>query len=402
MTLLPNVAKNIINMKKLFTLLFVAISFGASAQKTLIDYWNFNPVINAANPVTGDTALAKNPVIALVPGTSITYTGSYTDLVTDAGDTTNLRIPETNTALEMSFRCRSPYGPLFFNVPTSGYNGIVVKYGEFRSGSGAGLNTVTYTTDGVTWDSVGLQITDGIHATTTGVGTYTVDQAALPLDLVILDFSNVPGANNNPKFRIQIAFSGATGGNDRFDNISVEGTPIATPLLLQSFNGAIANNNSKLWWTSNNEINVKEFVIESSIDNKAYNVIGEVAAKNQSGIQSYSFESAALTTSAFYRLKIVDENGAFSYSPIVVLRSGGISGLSVFPNPAVNSITLSHERAIDNAHIEIISVDGKKLFNTGIQAGATQTSINVSNLAKGTYQVSFLNNGITTTTKFVK
>ena len=378
-------------MKKLFTLLFVAISFGATAQTTLIDYWNFNQT---------DTSLWRVPTKSLVTGTTLSYLGSYVDYVTDASDTTNSR-DESGPAPFMAVRLRSPYGPFFMTLPTTGFNGIVVKYGEFRSGSGAGFNTVTYTTDGVTWDSVGLQITDGIHATTTGVGTYTVDQAAVPLDLVILDFTNVAGVNNNPKFRIQITPSGATGGNDRFDNISVEGTPIATPLLLQSFDGAIASNSSKLWWTSNNEINVKEFVIERSADNKAYNPIGTVAARNEAGIQTYSFESTS-ASSAYYRLKIVDNNGAYFYSPIVVLRSGGISGLSVYPNPAVSSITLSHDKAIDNAHLEIYSVDGKKVSNVSIQAGVTQTSINVTNFVKGTYQVAFINNGIATTTKFVK
>ena len=386
-------------MKKLFTLLFVVITIGASAQTTLVDYWNFTPVITSSAP-TGDTALAKNPVISLVPGASLKYEGAYTDLVTDSTNTTNLRSPETNGLFEMSLRLRSPYGPFTMTLPTTGYEGIVVKYAQFKSGSGAPINTVTYTTDGVKWDSVGLKITYGSLPTTTGQGTYIVTAIAVPLDLVVLDFSNIPAVNNNPNFKIQINFSGATGGNDRIDNITLEGTPIATPLLLQSFDGAISNN-AKLWWTSNNEINVKEFVIESSADNKNYTAIGTVAAKNAAGINEYSFESASSKTTTYYRLKMIDNNGTYSYSSIVVLKSSASSLLSVFPNPAVNSITLSHPKAI-NANIAVIAANGKKVFQSNVSEGATQSCINVSNLPKGTYHVSFSNNGVVTTTKFVK
>ena len=379
-------------MKKLFTLLFVVITIGASAQTTLVDYWNFNQ---------SDTSLWRVPIKSLVSGTTLNYYGAYADYVTDSNNTTNLRIPETNTATEMALRLRSPYsGPFVMTLPTTGYSGIVVGYGQFKSGSGAPFSTVTYTTDGVNWDSAGLKITIGTLPPTTGLGTYTVTAIAVPLDFVFLDFSDIPAVNNNPNFKIQINFSGATGGNDRFDNITLEGTPIATPLLLQSFDGAISNN-AKLWWTSNNEINVKEFVIESSADNKNYTAIGTVEAKGAKGINEYSFESAALKATSYYRLKMIDNNGSYSYSSIVVLKANSSSILSVFPNPAVNSITLSHPKAV-NATISILAINGKKVSQTSIAEGATLSSINVSNLPKGTYNVAFSNNGIVTTAQFVK
>ena len=58
---------------------------------------------------------------------------------------------------------------------TTGYEGIVVKFELWKSGSGSSYNKVTYTTDGFTWHSVGLKITDDALHTTTWLGTYSLN-----------------------------------------------------------------------------------------------------------------------------------------------------------------------------------------------------------------------------------
>ena len=380
-------------MKRLFTLLSIVITFSASAQKTLIDYWNFNE---------SDTSLYHLPIVSTVAGARLDYFGSYVDYVTDGGDTVNSR-GESGSVPGNSLRLRSPYGPLFMTLPTTGYKGIVVKYGLWRSGSGSGFETVTYTTDGVKWDSAGLQITDGAIPTTTGLGTFTVNATASPLDLITLDFSGIPAVENNPKFQIQINFNTAVAGNNRINNLSVDGDPSPLAVSLQSFNGAIVNSTAKLNWTSASEINAKQFVVEASSDKKNFASVGTVAAKNVKGLNSYEFETAAPATTTYYRLKMVDKNGAFSYSPVVVLNASvSTKKLTVFPNPAVNTITLSHTQALEGASVKILNAAGKTVSISNLQTGATQTTVDVSKLTKGTYIVSVENNGQKVVSQFVK
>ena len=380
-------------MKRLFTLLSIVITFSASAQKTLIDYWNFNE---------SDTSLFHTPIVSTVAGARLDYFGSYVDYVTDGGDTVNSR-GESGSVPGNSLRLRSPYGPLFMTLPTTGYKGIVVKYGLWRSGSGSGFETVTYTTDGVKWDSAGLQITDGAIPTTTGLGTFTVNATASPLDLITLDFSGIPAVENNPKFQIQINFNTAVAGNNRINNLSVDGDPSPLAVSLQSFNGAIVNSTAKLNWTSASEINAKQFVVEASSDKKNFASVGTVAAKNVKGLNSYEFETAAPATTTYYRLKMVDKNGAFSYSPVVVLNASvSTKKLTVFPNPAVNTITLSHAQALEGASVKILNAAGKTVSISNLQTGATQTTVDVSKLTKGTYIVSVENNGQKVVSQFVK
>ena len=399
-------------MKKLFTLLFVVVAFGANAQKTLVHYWNFNAAIDAAYPNGPDydtsRATQLTPTISLVPGASLSYTGAYTDALNDSGNTTNLRIPETNGLLENALRVRSTYGVFTMSLPTTNYKNIIVEYGVYRSGSGSGYNTVTYTTDGVNWDSTGLIISYTSDVSTTvypaGMGTYTISNAVgAPLDSVSLDFSNISGANNNPKFQIQINFQTSAKGNDRYDNLTLEGDPVSLPLLLQSFNGTITNNNAKLTWTASNEVNVKEYQVEASTDRKNFEVLDVVSANNKKGLNDYEYTGVAPKTTTYYRLKMIDNNGSFNYSSLVAL-SGAVSNnkITAFPNPAVNTITLTHEQAIAGATIKILSVDGKTVSLSNVQTGAIQSSIDVSKLGKGSYLVYYENNGEKAITQFVK
>ena len=395
-------------MKKLFTLFSIVLVIGANAQTkpTLVHYWSFNGVINSAfpnSPYDTSRATQLTPNISLVPSASINYAGAYTDWVNDSTNTVNERIPESNGVLKNALRLRSKYGPLTIALPTTGYNNIIVKYALFRSGSGANLNTVTYTTDGVTWDSTGLIISDSTSLLPVGTGTYHVTHTAAPLDSITLNFSNIAAVNNNPKFQIQINFAGATGGNDRIDNLTVESYPSPLAVSLQSFNGAIINKNAKLFWATTNEVNTKEFAIEASTNTKNFTQIGTVNAKNAKGTNSYEFESAATATTTYYRLKMIDKNGSFTYSSIVALN-GTVSSkkLTAFPNPVVNSITLTHEQATAGAIVKILTVNGKSVSTSFVQTGASETSVDVSKLAKGSYIVSFENNGSKTTTQFVK
>ena len=121
------------------------------------------------------------------------------------------------------------------------------------------------------------------------------------------------------------------------------------------------------------------------------------------GLNSYEFETAAPATTTYYRLKMVDKNGAFSYSPVVVLNASvSTKKLTVFPNPAVNTITLSHAQALEGASVKILNAAGKTVSVSNLQTGATQTTVDVSKLTKGTYIVSVENNGQKVVSQFVK
>ncbi len=102
-----------------------------------------------------------------------------------------------------------------FTLPTKNYEQITLDFLTRRSGSGAGQQTLSYTTDGETWNE---------HQ------TYTVD-AANP-QLRNFDFSDIPEISDNRHFAIRITFGQGAGGevgNNRFDDISLRGVLVPDP-----------------------------------------------------------------------------------------------------------------------------------------------------------------------------
>ncbi len=390
-------------MRKLFTLLFVVISLGATAQSSkLLYFWSFDAASGAQTDLFTPDFTIGGASLSLA-GASV-VTGNY-----PTTDTINQQVTPKGATNYM--KIATPYSAFIWTLPTTGYKNIVVEYAEFASSKGSKTNTISYSLDGgKTWDSTGMVLThvdNGTAAATTtltGVGTYNLtNTTGTPMDKIVLDFSNIKGANDNPLFEIQTNYVETGGGNDRYHNLSVNGDPITLAVSLQSFNGSIVNNTAKLNWTSVNEINAKQFVVEASTDRKNFSTVGSVTAKNTKGLNSYSFETAAAATTTYYRLKMVDKNGAFSYSAIVVLNTAVSSKkLTVFPNPAVNNITLSHAQALAGASIKIVNAAGKTVSVSNLQTGASQTTVDVSKLKKGSYIVTIENNGEKAVSQFVK
>ncbi len=174
------------------------------------------------------------------------------------------------------------------------------------------------------------------------------------------------------------------------------------PITLTSFDGSYNGNSVALNWNTVNEVGVKEFQVERSSNGREYQSIGKVAAAGPSSAK-YSFVDAKPIEGAnYYRLKIVDKDGSFSYSKVIVINTKPTSAISVYPNPAGETLTLTHTRAINKAVVEIYSVDGKRINTYHVQPSAIQSTIDVSELVKGTYMLIYSDGVNKTSSKFIK
>lgn len=173
--------------------------------QTLVHYWNFN---NAT-----DEAALLAPSFSQLAGASITHLSSGSSaILSNTGSGFDVTNPNARNGDQASthLRLNNPIGStLVFALPTTGYQQLVIRYGTRRSGSGAGLQLIHYTVNGVDYDSLTtIAPVDGDPTVQT------------------LDFSSIPAVNDNPLFAIRITFQqggGGTTGNNRFDNITLEG-----------------------------------------------------------------------------------------------------------------------------------------------------------------------------------
>ena len=111
------------------------------------------------------------------------------------------------------------------------------------------------------------------------------------------------------------------------------------PLGLLSFEAIKQNKKVLLQWKTENEVNTLRFIVERSSDGNNYLPIGEIPALNTGGINSYSLTDVQpFAGFNFYRLKLLDRDGAFKYSPVRKIEfSVNTDDITVYPNPVVHS-----------------------------------------------------------------
>lgn len=164
----------------------------------IVHYWNFNTI----SPVT---ALLLPAFTA--GGGALDYAGAYFDDFSP-GSPVNARNGDPSGS---AIRLRSGYGDFTMTLPSTGYKNLRLSFEVQRSSSGATLNQVSYSTDGSSFVNTALPLTSYAPA---------LDPA---YQLVNLDLSGIPATNNNPQLKIRISFSGSNTGNNRFDNLVLEG-----------------------------------------------------------------------------------------------------------------------------------------------------------------------------------
>ena len=112
----------------------------------------------------------------------------------------------------------------------------------------------------------------------------------------------------------------------------------ATPVELLSLNAEIIGKNVQLNWITATETNSYGFSIERSRNNSSFEEVGFVnAAGNSSSIKNYKFvDNLTVSGKYYYRLKQIDMDGTFEYSPEVEVSINNPDDFSLsqnYPNP---------------------------------------------------------------------
>ena len=183
------------------------------ATLTLLHYWNFNDITSLST--------FTNPTFSIGGGalnfdfTTVLGTLGYYDSTSATASTLNA---QNGDPAGDALRIRNPSIDFIIAAPTTNYKNIVLTYAvESSSATYAALtDSIYYTTDGTTYTNAGLA-TKSYDLTPFVDPNYTLET---------FDFSSIPAVNNNANFKVKIVFSNGnlnTKGNDRFDNITVQG-----------------------------------------------------------------------------------------------------------------------------------------------------------------------------------
>jgi len=332
---------------------------GGLFGQTLIHYWNFNNNSSAASITTPSSTLVSGSLAAIAGGTSeIDFAGgtgqnfNADNLNTRNGDPSGTHL-----------RFNNPIGgALQFNLPTTGYQNAVVKFTTRRSGQGAGTQSWSYSTDGTTF-----------------IPYQTINPQDANPQLVTFDFSTVSGVANNPNFKLKVEFSatgGGTGGNNRFDNFTMDATatggadttpPIATYLPAHNTNNASTSVNPSISFNENIRLTDNSAITDSNAQN-----LVDFRTGNASGT------SVPFTTTF--------SNNKITVIPTSVLIPGQTYYLALKPNMVEdvsdNGVTTITSSTFTTAGTTL-SLD-KNFLKVNENAGSLAFKINVSNPSAAT------------------
>ncbi|WP_304066561.1 pectinesterase family protein [Pedobacter glucosidilyticus] len=191
---------------------------------------------------------------------------------------------------------------------------------------------------------------------------------------------NTAVSNTNYTYTVQAA--------SEYGALSQASTPYQTlPLQLLSFQAQAVRQGKEvaLKWTTAQEINTASFDIERSVDGQVFNAIGNVKAQNKSGNFNYQFtDFSPLKGVSYYRLKQIDLDAKFEYSPIKAVDITN-NQIIIYPNPVSSELAISHLGAKAAGKLSIFDSMGKEVLKIDGLKSENQTKVDVSALNAGVY-----------------
>lgn len=180
----------------------------------------------------------------------------------------------------------------------------------------------------------------------------------------------------------------------------------AVPLKLTSFKVQLVSNLAQVQWATTNEISVANYLIERSNDGHSFVNIASINAINNTS-NNYSFtDNSVVSGVAFYRLKMVDKDGKFTYSNVVSIKAQTNSNIAIYSNPVKNKtiqIQLSNLPK-DVYLLGVYDLAGRLIEQKSIKySGATTTEslVLANSILPGTYLLRLTNNAINQTIKIM-
>ncbi|MBK8711927.1 MAG: T9SS type A sorting domain-containing protein [Niastella sp.] len=218
--------------------------------------------------------------------------------------------------------------------------------------------------------------------------------------------ANLTGLVNGQTYYVRVY--GYDGDEGTFD-INVSGA--AVPITIEYFNASkVSVSKNNIGWKINcSGGGTSQLILERSSNGRDFTAIQTLQVNQNGCITPFAYsDNAPFNGINYYRLKVKDESGRISYSQIVALlnKNDRFELMSVNPNP-VKTNTVLNVVSGENTMLQLVISDiaGKQLVTqkVNLAPGINNISLQVANLAAGTYQVTtYAADAETKTMRFVK
>ena len=177
------------------------------------------------------------------------------------------------------------------------------------------------------------------------------------------------------------------------DNLLIQYPGTTLPLTLLSFSGLVERSQVNLKWSTDQEVNTDHFDVERSADAQHFQSIGEVAAAgNHVQVVNYGFtDGDPLPNDGYYRLKMVDADAKFTYSPVIHVNNTVTGSTTIYPNPAVDYVWLQAENTTaQHYQLSFFDMGGRQLSTRSLPLSANAGKQRISLPGGNDHQPLFL------------
>ncbi|MFN8350447.1 MAG: FG-GAP-like repeat-containing protein [Flavobacteriales bacterium] len=160
------------------------------------------------------------------------------------------------------------------------------------------------------------------------------------------------------------------------------------PVELLAFEGEALGAVNVLRWYTATEHNTARFDVQRADEGGVFSTIGAVqAAGNSASTIAYRFiDTAPPTGTAYYRLLMVDQDGAQETGPVVAIDRAP-ADIRVYPNPTTDVVYVVLSEGAANGLVRITDAAGRIVFGP-LSPGTHTLGLDLSARPAGRYQVS--------------
>lgn len=164
----------------------------------------------------------------------------------------------------------------------------------------------------------------------------------------------------------------------------------ALPFSLTSFNTNPDNKGIGLNWNTANEGNIRQYVIEKSLDGSVFFNVAIIKPKKFQYNNYMWTDEGPASLQNFYRIRAIEWNNKVYNSPTIKASTNSLAGITVFPVPAMPwnfNLQMTHQPA-GNYLLELINPSGQALWQRTINYNGYDNRIILSSstsIPKGLY-----------------
>lgn len=180
--------------------------------------------------------------------------------------------------------------------------------------------------------------------------------------------------------------NGSTCGNST-TVIAISSGPL--PIKMKEFYAKRKNALVSLSWSTESEINAKEFILQRKVE-KDYIDVATIAASDKPNGSFYSYtDNNNIKAVSQYRLKMVDQDGKFKYSEVRIVKGTATpNDFTVFPNPSNGNAKVTVSDISEPTDVQLVDISGRVLKNIPMN---NRNSIEINGIQKGIYMIRIVN-----------